>query len=303
MQRAVQRKRLNIGKKVVNGNKPKRNKRQRQQQFKLCLLLTVLIPLAIIGTAIYVLNQAEAELESSTETKHEILTPEAVLNKSNRLLKSQIIDDDANTHRDEKEIHGVKRLDEKQMKAEASKSDQLREKFLILTTEHGNIKITLRPDISQGSVNYIYELVKSYGGNGKRCMHCSFYRSEEHGILQGIMEHRDVVPVNTVRGLCPPGAEEVSNECPDWDKQCGCHGPVMTRGAVAWAAGDAGGPDFFIDGYKKPANWWGTQHTNFGFIEDEASLNVIDAILGMPTELEGGMEYLKEPIHFDLVLE
>lgn len=35
---------------------------------------------------------------------------------------------------------------------------------------------------------------------------------------------------------------------------------MMTKGMVAWAAGDTG-PDFFIDNYKRKADWWGTQHT------------------------------------------
>lgn len=171
-------------------------------------------------------------------------------------------------------------------------------KFLVLKTTIGDIKITLRPDLSQGSVDYIYKLVESYGEN--RCMHCSFYRAENPGILQGIMENKGVVPTNTVRGSCPPGSENVPNDCPDWDKHCGCHGPIMTRGSVAWAAGDPGGPDFFIDAYKKPADWWGTQHTNFGFIED---MSLVDSIFELPANREGGMTYLEDPIHFDLRLE
>ncbi|OEU08990.1 hypothetical protein FRACYDRAFT_163599, partial [Fragilariopsis cylindrus CCMP1102] len=146
-------------------------------------------------------------------------------------------------------------------------------------TSHGNIRIPLRPDLSQGSVDYIHKLVESYG-EGERCMHCNLYRSEKPGILQGIMENKNVVPVNTVHGSCPPD--------------------VMTRGSVAWAAGDAGGPDFFIDGYPEPAKWWGTQHTNFGTIEEEDSLKILDFIFTLPTTAEDGMDFLKESIHFDL---
>jgi hypothetical protein len=177
-------------------------------------------------------------------------------------------------------------------------------KILVLWTKHGNIRITLRPDLSQGSVDYIHKLVESYGEES-RCMHCNLYRSEKPGILQGIMENKDVVPVNTVHGPCPSDgvSEHVANDCPEWDKNCGCHGPVMTRGSVAWAAGDAGGPDFFIDGYKETAKWWGTQHTNFGTIEEENSFKILDFIFTLPTTPEGGLDFLNEPIHFDLRLE
>ena len=45
-----------------------------------------------------------------------------------------------------------------------------------------------------------------------------------------------------VKGKCPSGFEDVANDCPEWDKSCGCHGPVMQKGYVGWAAG-ATGPD------------------------------------------------------------
>jgi hypothetical protein len=116
------------------------------------------------------------------------------------------------------------------------------------------------------------------------------------------MANKDI-PVNAVRGDCPPGLENVANDCPTWDAHCGCHGPVMTKGAVAWAAGQAGGPDFFIDNYAQPAKWWGTQHTNFGFITDEDSFKVVDAIFNLPINKQGMMTMLQDQIHFDLSLE
>ena len=111
--------------------------------------------------------------------------------------------------------------------------------------QYANSGIRLRPDLSEGSVDYIYKLVASYG-EGQRCLHCNLYRSEQQGILQGIMENKKVVPVNTVLGTCPDddesslSASKIKNNCPKWDQDCGCHGPIMTRGAVAWAAGQAG---------------------------------------------------------------
>ena len=128
---------------------------------------------------------------------------------------------------------------------EASKKDIL---VLSLTQQQqqqlGEIRIVLRPDLSKGSVEYIQKLV-----NFNKCDRCSLYRADQRGILQGIMKNANI-PTNTERGPCPEGLSEVKNDCPDWDKQCGCHGPIMTRGAVAWAAGQAGGPDFFIDNYR-----------------------------------------------------
>jgi hypothetical protein len=76
----------------------------------------------------------------------------------------------------------------------------------------------------------------------------------------------------------------------------------MTKGAVAWAAGQAGGPDFFLDNYKAPAKFWGTQHTNFGFIEDEESFYVITKIFDQPTKSSGSMTLIHDPIHFDMAL-
>ena len=309
MRRAVEKENRDIDRKIGGGNKSKtKPRRRRRQKVNLFLVLLVLSPLLVIGSVIYVLQQytiwsaADADLDNLTPgktdtTKHRL--------RNNRLEEggnAAIVSKAENRRK-------TKRNPEKQTAEAEETIDRLlahnnsKNKFLVLTTKHGNIKITLRPDLSQGSVDYIHTLVESYGGNGERCMHCNFYRAETPGILQGIMEHKGVVPTNEVRGSCPPGSEGVDNDCPTWDQHCGCHGPVMTRGAVAWAAGEAGGPDFFIDAYPNPAKWWGTQHTNFGFIEDETSLTIIDAIFELPIESGGDMDFLKDSIHFDLVLE
>jgi len=284
----------------MNGRKKSRKRKVRRKPVNACLGLIVLSPLLIIGALVLVMKQystwsaAEAELENVTPGKADlakVVSPEAGLKR----LRNGKPEKHATT------IHSKKA--EKKEPKESNAEIIPKPKYLVLVTKEGNIKITLRPDLSQGSVEYIYKLVGSYGGNGQRCMHCNFYRAEKPGILQGIMEHKGKVPVNSVRGSCPPGAEGVANDCPEWDKQCGCHGPVMTRGAVAWAAGDSGGPDFFINAYPNPADWWGTQHTNFGFIEDAASMKVVDGIFELPTEETADMTFLKDILHFDLTLE
>lgn len=157
----------------------------------------------------------------------------------------------------------------------------------------GDLRLVLRPDLSKASVAYIREMV------GKGCRtRCKLYRVEKPGILQGCVTmlllanerrkealvglrdrlvfyvaHFTVnillsnsilananVPVRNIKGSCPAGFESVANDCPAHDPQCACHGPTMTHGMVGWAAGGTG-PDFFINTYKKPAKWWGTQHT------------------------------------------
>ena len=141
-----------------------------------------------------------------------------------------------------------------QQKMILGEEKETKEILKLTLTDLGVVKITLRPDFSKESVNYIHRIVK------EGCTRCNFYRAEQPGILQGMIKNKDV-PIPTAKGRCPAGYENVKNECPKWDQQCACHGPVMERGHVAWAAG-ATGPDFFIDNYKQKATWWGTQHTS-----------------------------------------
>jgi len=116
---------------------------------------------------------------------------------------------------------------------------------LVLETELGSIRIILRPDLSPESVAYVHEVVRT-----DACSVCRFHRAEKPGILQGVIKSK-TVPLPTKKGSCP--------EDYDGDKE-NCHGPIMERGMVGWAAGELG-PDFFIDDYLRPAKFWETQHT------------------------------------------
>jgi len=205
---------------------------------------------------------------------------------------------------------------------------------LVLKTDSiGSIRIKLRMEYSKESLAYVRELVD------RGCEDCRLYRAEKPAILQGVMGNQDV-PVPKQRGSCPEGFESVPNDCPEWDRECGCHGPVMERGMVAWAAG-ATGPDFFIDNDKRKADWWGTQHTGtslfilcsdvmvfcmmltfhlsylplhrlicflsftvFGQIDDDASFGVIDKVWMLPTirDDNADMTFLKDPIEFEIEL-
>jgi cyclophilin family peptidyl-prolyl cis-trans isomerase len=162
----------------------------------------------------------------------------------------------------------------------------------ILSTDMGDIKITLQPQFSPESVEYIQKI--SQDG----CDRCAFYRAEKPGIFQGIIKS-DQVPIVEKMGNCPPENSRARQECPKHDPHCGCHGPIMTKGMVGWAGGKTG-PDFFIDTYEKPATFWGNQHTVWGLITDEASLNLIKKIYDLPVTAQGGMHYLESNIKFKL---
>jgi hypothetical protein len=202
---------------------------------------------------------------------------------------------------------------------------------LILKTAEGDIKISLLPDLSKESIDYIRAMVVDAGN----CSPCNLYRAEKPGILQGVLTNKRI-PIPTIKGTCPRGSEGVPNDCPDWDKSCGCHGPVLTKGMVAWAAG-ATGPDFFISNYEKPALFWGTQHTactsfiqSFihslynlfllfvshwqsllldllligGEIQDEESLKTVShIIMDLPAKHHGGLTFLKKQLHIDIALK
>ena len=118
--------------------------------------------------------------------------------------------------------------------------------FWILETDLGRLRIRLRPDLSPESVAYIQQVVRT-----NSCQACRFYRAEKPGIFQGIIKS-ETVSVPTVHGKCP--------DANDATKKDACHGPIMTRGMVGWAGGLLG-PDFFIDSYEHPAEFWGTVHT------------------------------------------
>ena len=171
--------------------------------------------------------------------------------------------------------------------------------YITLKTPHGSIRIALRPDLSAESVAYVRRVV-----NTKSCSEdsCRLYRAEEPGILQGVLKSgADVQPPlapNRVFGTCPDEYKSDEQDCPPHDPGCGCHGPVMVHGMVGWAAGTSGGPDFFIDTYEKPAKHWGNQHTVWGFVDDQSSLDTIKRYWDLPVKMVGGMHMLVDEVPF-----
>mmetsp|Transcript_25655 Transcript_25655/g.38734 ORF Transcript_25655/g.38734 Transcript_25655/m.38734 type:complete len:290 (-) Transcript_25655:34-903(-) len=174
------------------------------------------------------------------------------------------------------------------------------EEALVVVTKYGNIRIVLRPDLSPESVEY----VKKIAANG--CDNCKFHRSEKDLLVQGVMRNNNnKVPLNTVFGKCPePNYKPKNhNKCPDHDPDCGCHGPVMTRGMVGWAGGTSGGPDWFINIFKKPVEWWENQHTVWGELRDAESFQTIQNIQELPVTKRGVMWTLDVKIPFTTQLE
>jgi cyclophilin family peptidyl-prolyl cis-trans isomerase len=184
--------------------------------------------------------------------------------------------------------------------ASASFSSSLRSQptaVLVLQTKHGDIRIRLRPDLSPESVQHIQTLTTS-----KTCDGCRFYRSEKDLLLQGVMRSKDLLE-RPAKGPCPPAFANAQQDCPKHDPQCACHGPTMTKGMVGWAGGGSG-PDFFINVFDKPVDWWGQQHTVWGIVEDPESLDRIrNHILALPVKNNGGMHMLEEPFEFQMTLQ
>jgi cyclophilin family peptidyl-prolyl cis-trans isomerase len=196
-------------------------------------------------------------------------------------------------------VDAAKKIVANQKKAKPQSEESTNKKeILVLTTKVGPIRIVLRPDLSPESVSYVRQMATTPNACGR----CNIYRAEKPGILQGIIASPTISIESVRKGNCPAGYENVPNECPEWDTECNCHGPIMTKGMVGWAAG-ATGPDFFMDTYENPAKWWGTQHTVFGEIQDTESFNVIKSIYNdQPKHEESGLTHLNEPLHFTLSL-
>lgn len=160
---------------------------------------------------------------------------------------------------------------------------------LVLTTKLGDIKIKLREDLSKVSADYIRQIIAA--GD---CPRCTFYRAEEKGILQGIIKNPSIAQedlVQVTKGDCPEDLKDSK-----WKDNC--HGPVMDHGMVGWAAGKTG-PDFFIDWYKRPAKFWGAQHTVWGKVMLEECSEVVDEIWTLPVNKKG-LTYLVDQLPFTM---
>jgi cyclophilin family peptidyl-prolyl cis-trans isomerase len=177
---------------------------------------------------------------------------------------------------------------------------------LNIASHHGRIEITLRPDLSEGSVRYLYDLVQ------QGCARCYFHRKvpsmeANHGFVLGTMANHEV-PLNTVPGNCPDTLKDKDPKCSVWNtKQCGCHGPVLAKGMVGWVEGTYGGPDFFINTQSAPLEQLGTKYTVFGEVVgfDDESVDGFDALERI-MKIKGTLQKAQafpEKIDFRLSLE
>ena len=123
---------------------------------------------------------------------------------------------------------------------------------IVMRTSLGDVTIHFTPELSgESSIGYVADVILAAASSGGGCERCEFYRAEPNMLLQGVIAHhpsaasRDDVAVVRL-GPCPIENYVPENECPKHDPDCGCHGPVMTRGMVGWAGGGSG-PDFFIN--------------------------------------------------------
>lgn len=182
--------------------------------------------------------------------------------------------------------------------------------LLIRTNKIGDIRINFRPDLAgPTSIQYIIDVVQAAASNneneanngpGVRCDRCNFYRAETKLLLQGVLAQHSIQSSSAVSlGPCPINNYQPKLECPPHDPNCGCHGPIMTKGMVGWAGGGKG-PDFFINVFDKPVDWWDHQHTVFGVL-DEASIRNVERAFDLPAHM-AGMRMLDEPIPFSIEL-
>mmetsp|Transcript_7720 Transcript_7720/g.16790 ORF Transcript_7720/g.16790 Transcript_7720/m.16790 type:complete len:264 (+) Transcript_7720:27-818(+) len=180
---------------------------------------------------------------------------------------------------------------------------------LIIRTYLGNIRIHFRPDLAgEASIKYIVDVVQAVSEKRNNvCQKCTFYRVEKHQILEGILADESV-PENKVLGPCPDPNHQHQEKCPKHNPYCGCHGPIMMKGMVAWShhTGMGGGPDFIITTSEKPMTGWGGHHTVWGEIRDEESFTVVDGAedlpIDIPRTIQAGMQMLKDEIEFSLEL-
>jgi hypothetical protein len=125
---------------------------------------------------------------------------------------------------------------------------------IALTTTQGVIIMRLRPEWSASSVDF----VRMLAAHALCTPACEFYRVEPGFLLQGSL--RALIPANNVT---TPGPRP------------------MRKGDVGWAGG-AAGPDFFIFLGAEPATHWGTDHTVWAEVADDASMRVAEAVVALP---------------------
>jgi len=168
--------------------------------------------------------------------------------------------------------------------------------------EH-TLRLRLLPEHSAPSVEFMrFAATHKCGGE--------LYRSEKDFLVQGRIDCPSggaaPVPPHVVKGSCPAGvAPDGKRACPSHDPNCGCHGPVMSKGMVGWAGGSAG-PDLFIYTATHScavggcaATHWSRDHTVFAEVADDATWVAIEDLYALPVR-RSGMTFFAEKIKLDV---
>lgn len=162
--------------------------------------------------------------------------------------------------------------------------------------EH-TLRLRLLPEHSAPSVEFMrFAATHQCGGE--------LYRSEKDFLVQGRINcgGSGGAPPRVVKGGCPAGVlPDGKRACPKHDPNCGCHGPIMSKGMVGWAGGSSG-PDLFIYTASRscavggcPATHWSRDHTVFAEVADDATWAVIEELYALPVKRDG-MTFFAEKI-------
>lgn len=268
----------------------------------ICAALSAIVAFLVAFVGTFILAMAMLSSQNNNDPATKKVQNEAQRNKGS--LRQPILQNDQKV-----ESLGLINIEERRWNG------------LIIHTHLGDIRIHFRPELAGGSsIHYIKEIVRSASEkqnegmgykhaetmNGRKitegfmCKKCKFYRAEKQLLLQGIISEGAGPKSKVELGPCPIENYKPKLKCPSHDPNCGCHGPVMTKGMVGWAGG-GNGPDFFINTFAKPVDWWENQHTVWGEIIDEKSLKVVESTYELPAHMSG-MRMLDQDIEFSLEL-
>eukprot|EP01006_Ploeotia_vitrea_P062652 TRINITY_DN84184_c0_g1_i1.p1 TRINITY_DN84184_c0_g1~~TRINITY_DN84184_c0_g1_i1.p1 ORF type:complete len:163 (-),score=13.72 TRINITY_DN84184_c0_g1_i1:170-658(-) len=155
--------------------------------------------------------------------------------------------------------------------------------FLVLSTEHGNIKIKLRPDAAPKTCETISKLATEGHYNG-----CVIYRAEPGFVIQGGMHGPGV------RKESPYGKLPLEYNLPN------------KKGTVTmarWDEPDTATSEWFINlNDNKNLDKTGTSGWTLGFTvfgEVVEGFDIAEKISKLPTKTSGGLKMLENAITFN----
>ena len=165
-----------------------------------------------------------------------------------------------------------------------------------LHTNKGDISITLFPDQAPETVRNFVGLADG----SKEWKDAQTGETKQEPFYNGLTFHR-IIPGFMIQGGCPRGDgrggpgytfDDEIDPSLTFDK------PYLLAMANAGKVGGKGtnGSQFFIT--VEPTNWLQGKHTIFGEVKDQASRDVVDAIVAVPT---GPGDAPREPVVIESV--